>query len=292
MESTRNCEKCGRAFQIFKYSRKKAQDNRRRKNCYDCVPFGAGNSKPVAYHEARTRVCRVCLQEKEVGNFYPRGNQRSAGLPKRRTICNSCHTDAGNELRRTYKQAAVDLRGGKCERCGYSNSLAALEFHHVQPDLKAFSIGKSRRSPRGMKAELDKCVLICANCHREAHECHEQAPEGLGGSGVQCSRCGVSRNEEDFPLRQGKRHRWCRFCVNSYQRENRREIKQEIVDFKGGRCSRCGYNTCLEALELHHPDPGHKDLTVSALRKRLVKIQNEIEKCVLLCANCHRETHN
>ncbi len=60
--------------------------------------------------------------------------------------------------------------GDKCEICGYNKCPQALEFHHVEPKLKSFQIGSgSTWALDKMLAEADKCVLLCANCHREYH---------------------------------------------------------------------------------------------------------------------------
>ncbi len=54
----------------------------------------------------------------------------------------------------------------------------------------------------------------------------------------------------------------------------------------------CGYNKCKSALEYHHLDPSKKEFQLSKARSRSIdKIKQEIKKCVLLCANCHREVH-
>ncbi len=65
------------------------------------------------------------------------------------------------------------------------------------------------------------------------------------------------------------------------------------VEFKGGKCQMCGYNRCIEALEFHHTDASQKDFGLSdkGYTRSWIKIQAEIEKCVLVCANCHRELH-
>lgn len=73
-------------------------------------------------------------------------------------------------LKRKYE--AVLARGGKCERCGYDKNIAALDFHHTNPDEKEFQIDMrhfSNHSLEKLQAELDKCILLCANCHREEH---------------------------------------------------------------------------------------------------------------------------
>lgn len=66
---------------------------------------------------------------------------------------------------------AVEYKGGKCCICGYKNYLGALEFHHLDPSTKDFSISKDgyTRSFDTIKLKLDKCILVCANCHCEIH---------------------------------------------------------------------------------------------------------------------------
>ncbi|MPM83825.1 hypothetical protein SDC9_130894 [bioreactor metagenome] len=65
--------------------------------------------------------------------------------------------------------------------------------------------------------------------------------------------------------------------------------KQKAVDYKGGRCSSCGYENCLSALEFHHINPSEKELYNS--HWTFERNKNELDKCILLCANCHREKH-
>lgn len=68
------------------------------------------------------------------------------------------------------KLKAIEYKGGKCVDCGYNKSYAALEFHHRNPDEKNMDWGRLRkRSWATIKKELDKCDMICANCHRERH---------------------------------------------------------------------------------------------------------------------------
>ena len=61
--------------------------------------------------------------------------------------------------------------GGKCQECGYNKNIAVLEFHHINPDEKDFSISDRniKLDWEKIKKELDKCVLVCSNCHREIH---------------------------------------------------------------------------------------------------------------------------
>ena len=72
--------------------------------------------------------------------------------------------------RQRMKIKAVVYKGGCCSRCGYNKSMRALQFHHIDPSQKDFAISKVTRSWENIKDELDKCVLLCANCHLEVHD--------------------------------------------------------------------------------------------------------------------------
>ena len=73
----------------------------------------------------------------------------------------------------------------------------------------------------------------------------------------------------------------------------RHAIKKMLIDEAGGKCSRCGYNKSMRALEFHHLDPAQKDFGISKqLNRNLEDLRSEIKKCVLLCSNCHAEVHD
>ena len=71
--------------------------------------------------------------------------------------------------RRKIKELSVAYKGGKCQLCGYEKYQGALDLHHIDASKKEFGIGDKgyTRSWKRVKEELDKCVLVCANCHRE-----------------------------------------------------------------------------------------------------------------------------
>ena len=71
--------------------------------------------------------------------------------------------------RKRTKQLLVEYKGGECEMCGYNKCVEALEFHHIDESTKSFSISGSTKSLEKQKVEADKCVMLCANCHRELH---------------------------------------------------------------------------------------------------------------------------
>ena len=61
-------------------------------------------------------------------------------------------------------------KGNKCEICGYNKCMGALVFHHIDEDLKLFNIsGSYCRKWKDIQLELDKTILVCANCHAEIH---------------------------------------------------------------------------------------------------------------------------
>ena len=89
-----------------------------------------------------------------------------------------------------------------------------------------------------------------------------------------CKECEKKRNAQDYAKNKVKR-------------------KTEAIEYKGGRCMACGYNKCLSALEFHHRDPKQKDKSITQFSRNKLskKAKMELDKCDLLCANCHREIH-
>jgi hypothetical protein len=80
--------------------------------------------------------------------------------------------------RKKLREMARIYKGGKCMICGYDRSLEALDFHHLDRSQKGFGISSKglTKSWEKIKKELDKCILICANCHREVHAGLTQLP--------------------------------------------------------------------------------------------------------------------
>ena len=73
--------------------------------------------------------------------------------------------------RQKTRDKAYEYLGGCCKICGYNKYKEALDFHHLDPSKKEFSLGSGDTiSWERTQKELDKCVLLCANCHRETHQ--------------------------------------------------------------------------------------------------------------------------
>jgi hypothetical protein len=81
-----------------------------------------------------------------------------------------------NRQRTERKQWAIEYKGGKCARCGGVFHPAVYDFHHKDPTQKDFAPARALRlSIERAKAELDKCDLLCSNCHRLTHHEGENA---------------------------------------------------------------------------------------------------------------------
>lgn len=80
--------------------------------------------------------------------------------------------------------------------------------------------------------------------------------------------------------------------ANSVRRSRKRKKEYAIQQF-GGKCQICGYNKCVEALEFHHIDENGKKYNPSniIIAKSWESAAEELKRCILLCANCHREVH-
>ena len=158
--------------------------------------------------------------------------------------------------RQTKTQQIVDYMGGCCIICGYNKSNYSLECHHEDPTKKEHTIAqlKNKKWDTILK-EIDKCILVCSNCHRDIH----------------------SQNEILDNI--ANRHNW--------------KFRKLIYQFNEEKCFICGNNSIYN-VAYHHIDPSIKCFTISdgiATGKSLEEITNECKKCVLLCHNCHREYH-
>lgn len=90
--------------------------------------------------------------------------------------------DAVRKRRKKLRQLSIEYKGGKCHICGYDKCSEAMEFHHLDSSLKDFGISQKgyTRGWEKVKKELDKCQMLCANCHREIHSKMQLSDESLG----------------------------------------------------------------------------------------------------------------
>lgn len=115
-----------------------------------------------------------------------------------------------------------------------------------------------------------------------------------------CKHCGKEKDREDFyklSCHTYKEHwdcrdSYCKKCRGLYSSERTRETKIKAVEFLGGECMRCHLKTDhVEVYDFHHTDPSKKEFSISSSKKNFDSIKNELLKCELYCANCHRIIH-
>lgn len=137
-----------------------------RKFCIECSPFGKHNTLDITNspNQLGNRFCPKCKETKPINNFYDR--RKGVGNS---VYCKPCSSAQTLDRQRKLKQDAVEYKGGKCIFCGYKTYFGALEFHHLNPAEKDFSLSTRLISFENAKIELDKCICVCANCHREIH---------------------------------------------------------------------------------------------------------------------------
>ena len=152
------------------------------------------------------------------------------------------------------KIKCITYLGGKCEKCSEENYFK-LCFHHNNDFNKEFDISKILNFRWSIiENELNKCSLLCYNCHQEIH-----------------------------------------YDINGYKTRNKKILLKYI---NLNKCEICGYNSCSASLDFHHTDPDNKIINIGRLLldKGVMDIKNEIEielnKCIVLCKNCHMNLHN
>ena len=106
------------------------------------------------------------------------------------------------------------------------------------------------------------------------------------GKTFTCQEC----NKEFVYRKKGDKTTACQICCNKLARKQK---KKKCLEYKGGKCEKCGYDKCVQALAFHHVDPKQKEFQISNfLTKKWDVLKKELDKCMLVCANCNIEIHN
>ena len=160
------CKKCNNEFPFHVVVEGKKRNLKTRKFCLNCSPFGKRNTRDLTKEKDYSiSYCKDCDESKPIADFYI----KTDGRPY--SYCKKCWSRRRVAYNRNNKKDAIAYLGGSCQVCGYNKCDAALEFHHKDPTKKDFSISKHKGvGIDKIKPELDKCALLCANCHRETHQ--------------------------------------------------------------------------------------------------------------------------
>lgn len=161
------CLKCNQTFPNKLIIDGKERNLQNRKYCINCSVYGGKNTRqlhktnlPGGQTQPVELICSEC------DRTYIYHHADSKGHTK--TKCNSCLV---NKRRIDLKIKCLEYKGNKCEQCGYDKCSRAMSFHHKDATKKDFGIsGKHCYTWQRIKSELDKCSLLCANCHMEEHE--------------------------------------------------------------------------------------------------------------------------
>ncbi len=111
-------------------------------------------------------TCSKCKEQKEITEFYTRNDKLNGHY----SHCKTCHNENCMNRWKERRLWAIEQKGNKCNDCGNVYPPYVYDFHHLDPTQKDFDWKKMRLvSHDNMVKELDKCVLICSNCHRIRH---------------------------------------------------------------------------------------------------------------------------
>lgn len=145
------------------------------KGSVSSIVRNAGLAAPAAVELTDELIDKIQQRYNEIGNIKIVAKEFHISYSRLSKIDRLVRTkvktnyDSVKDSRHKKKVELVAYKGGKCEICGYSKCIQALEFHHLNPEEKDFNISSSSKSLNELKKEIDKCILVCANCHREIH---------------------------------------------------------------------------------------------------------------------------
>ena len=153
----------------------------------------------------------------------------------------------------------VNLLGDFCSVCNQKKKL--YDFHHLDRKSKDFQIGNNDFRLSDLLKEANKCSLVCKNCHREIHDPYDE---------------------------------------NKLTQKHK--IKLQMLEYKNTNCcSKCGYSGNINVLDFHHVDPSAKSFNIGnatiSLKGLIVdakiteNVKKELDKCIVLCSQCHAEEH-
>lgn len=144
---------------------------------------------------------------------------------------------------------------------------------------------KNRIIMNGEKKNVSK-RKYCLECSPFDMHNTRKIESVASGDLVICVSCG---RKYTYDRSMGHRKQKCNSCMSYHRYE---EVKRKAVSILGNKCSRCGYDKYIGALEFHHRDAKKKDFAISKnANRRWEVVEREVRKCDLLCSNCHKEVH-
>lgn len=106
---------------------------------------------------------------------------------------------------------------------------------------------------------------------------------------AKCQKCGETDNSKFY----GRRKEYCGKCHNQDVKQRGQIKRARALEYLGCECKACGFSKYKTALDIHHLDPSQKDDNFASMRGwSWERIQKELDKCIILCRNCHSAVHN
>lgn len=155
-------------IRICKYCKKTftRKNNENKIFCKFCIKLS--HSTRNGYETEKTRFCSFCKEHKMKTNFHIKKYIDNKKIYH--SYCKKCFSKYCNNRWVKKKLKAIEYKGGKCLDCKQQYPYQVYDFHHLDPNKKEFNWDKLRlRSFEHIKKELEKCVLLCSNCHRIRH---------------------------------------------------------------------------------------------------------------------------
>lgn len=192
------------------------------------------------------------------------------------------HRVGKHESTISYWLKKYGLEAAKAERHAAKGAVSREELERL------LAVGLSLRE---IAHRLDRSLATIRHWMRkyELKPNPRRKREAEDGSREMVSRC--NRHGETSFVREGRGYYRCKRCRMERVAERRKAVKRMLVEEAGGKCVICGYSRCQQVLEFHHLDPSLKNFQLShnGATRSLARSRAEARKCVLLCANCHRE---
>ena len=129
-------------------------------------------SKKEPAKDAKEKQCTDCKKTLQITEFYKQvKKENNKEWEYYDSSCKECRSTYSIQRRRNIKIQALEYKGWSCNKCGLVDKEypQIYDFHHLDPTQKDFSISKNVLVFDKIKNELDKCIVLCSNCHRREH---------------------------------------------------------------------------------------------------------------------------
>ena len=271
LRSPNVCQHCNEVIKVK--ATEKPSTTRKRKFCrIQCCNYFKG----------------IKSREQALENYYKNPNK-----------CRNCHEVIHVKEDTKVSQVKIKVFCGQSCSAQYNNKQGAVDRYTQDPNKclecdKAIEIKGNVTQTRRKKF----CDLSCAGIFNGrlpryglSHKCRMCNTLILS----RLSYCGHYCRKLYRKLHKGKIPKRPKPEIEYRRQKKRHEVKKQCIEYKGGRCDKCGYDKSLGALEFHHVNPKEKKYQIGygiARTWDLEKMKPELDKCQLVCSNCHKEIHH